>query len=140
MKIEISKNMNTPLTQEDLRNAEIVQQGDYVLMPKHNLQVIGHKKNEIYIISIEDILFVESFGDEVVFHVDKDTYGTDMTLHEFQQISEKLIRINKSTLVNRSRIVKIRPALNMKYQVYLKDRWLDVNRTYYYLFEEEMGL
>ena len=140
MKIEISKNMNTPLTQEDLRNAEIVQQGDYVLMPKHNLQVIGHKKNEIYIISIEDILFVESFGDEVVFHVDKDTYRTDMTLYEFQQVSEKLIRINKSTLVNRSRIVKIRPALNMKYQVYLKDRWLDVNRTYYYLFEEEMGL
>ena len=43
-------------------------------------------------------------------------------------------------VVNKTKIERIRPEINMKYSVFIKNRWLDVNRTYYTLFEEEMKI
>lgn len=140
MKIEISKNIGIQITQDDLRNAVIDIEGDYLLTSKNKEQIKVYKGSEIHFIKVTDILFVESFGDEVLLHLDNDEYRTELKLSDFQQFNSIFLRINKSMIVNKTKIQRIRPALNMKYQIFLKNRWLDVNRTYFYLFEEEMGI
>jgi DNA-binding LytR/AlgR family response regulator len=140
MKIEISKNIGIQITQDDLRNAVIDIEGDFLLTSKNTEQIKVHKGLEIHFVKVNDILFVESFGDEVLLHLDNDEYRTELKLSDFQQFNSIFLRINKSMIVNKTKIQRIRPALNMKYQVFLKSRWLDVNRTYFYLFEEEMGI
>jgi len=139
MKIELSASLNN-ISQDDLRNAIIVEDGDFVLIPKKLTTIPVHNNRETHFINIEDILFVESFGKEITIHSEKGEYLSDFNLYEIQKLSPVFIRINKSTVVNKSKIKRIRPELNMKYGIYLKERWLDVNRTYYYLFEEEMGI
>jgi DNA-binding LytR/AlgR family response regulator len=139
MKIELSASLNN-ISQDDLRNAIIVEDGDFVLIPKKLTTIPVHNNRETHFINIEDILFVESFGKEITIHSENGEYLSDFNLYEIQKLSPVFIRINKSTVVNKSKIKRIRPELNMKYGIYLKERWLDVNRTYYYLFEEEMGI
>ena len=139
MKIELSTSLHN-ISQDDLRNAMIVDDGDYVLIPKKFMIIPVHNNCETHFINIEDILFVESFGKEIIVHSDESEYLSNQNLYEIQKLSPRFIRINKSMIVNKSKIRKIRPELNMKYRIYMKERWLDVNRTYYYLFEEEMGL
>ena len=140
MKIEISKNIGIQITQDDLRNAVIDIEGDFLLTSKNKEQIKVYKGSEIHFVKVADILFVESFGDEILLHLDNDEYRTGLKLSDFQQFNSQFLRINKSMIVNKAKILRIRPALNMKYQVFLKRRWLDVNRTYFYLFEEEMGI
>lgn len=139
MKIELSASLNN-ISQDDLRNAIIVDNGDFVLIPKKLTTIPVHNNRETHFINIEDILYVESFGKEITIHSEKGEYLSDLNLYEIQKLSPVFIRINKSTVVNKSKVKRIRPELNMKYGIYLKERWLDVNRTYYYLFEEEMGI
>lgn len=139
MKIELSAYLGN-ISQDDLRNAIIVDDGDFVLIPKRQTTIPVHNNRETHFINIEDIMFIESFGKEVTIHSEKSEYLSNQNLYEIQKLSTVFIRINKSTVVNKSKIKRIRPELNMKYSIYVKERWLDVNRTYYYLFEEEMGI
>lgn len=139
MKIELSPSLHH-INQEDLRNASIVEDGDFVLMPKKLTTIPVFNHRETHMINIDEILFVESFGKEITVQCEKSEYLSDLTLYEIQKLSPVFIRINKSMVVNKTKIKRIRPELNMKYRIYLKERWLDVNRTYYYLFEEEMGI
>jgi DNA-binding LytR/AlgR family response regulator len=139
MKIELSTSLSN-ISQDDLRNAIIVDEGDYMLVPKKFMTIPVHNNRETHFINIEDIMFVESFGKEIIVHSDESEYLSNQNLYEIQKLSPRFIRINKSMIVNKTKIIKIRPELNMKYRIYIKERWLDVNRTYYYLFEEEMGI
>lgn len=139
MKIELSPLLNH-ITQDKLREATIVEDGDFILVPKNVVKVALRKNAEKHLVMIEEILIVESFGNEINVHTLNDVFTSDLTLYEIQKLSPHLIRVNKSMVVNKTKIERIRPEINMKYSIYVKNRWLDVNRTYYYQFEEEMKI
>lgn len=101
MKIEISKNIGIQITQDDLSNAVIDIEGDFLLVSKNQEQITAYKGTEIHFIKVEDIFFVESFGDEVLLHLDKDEYRTELKLSDFQQFNPLFLRINKSMIVNK---------------------------------------
>ncbi len=50
------------------------------------------------------------------------------------------IRVNKSVVVNKNQIKEIRPKLNTKFQLLMKNgRKVDVTRSYYQKFKENIG-
>ena len=55
--------------------------------------------------------------------------------------AEKFLRVSNSVIVARAAIVRISPALSMKFTLTLSDkRRVDVTRSYYYTFKEYMGI
>ncbi|GIN38089.1 LytTR family DNA-binding domain-containing protein [Heyndrickxia sp. FSL K6-6286] len=65
----------------------------------------GYLQQEIYMLKISDIFFVYSEGTKVYFQTDEDEYESKLKLYEVEEILEKdFVRVNKSTLVNISKI------------------------------------
>lgn len=65
----------------------------------------GYLQQEIYMLKISDIFFVYSEGAKVYFQTDEEEYESKLKLYEVEEILEKdFVRVNKSTLVNISKI------------------------------------
>lgn len=65
----------------------------------------GYLHQEIYMLKISDIFFVYSEGAKVYFQTDEDEYESKLKLYEVEEILENdFVRVNKSTLVNISKI------------------------------------
>lgn len=73
-------------------------------------------------------------------HTDEGVYDSKLKLYEYLDFHHHFIRINKSTIVNKSRINTIRPGFNMKLLIEVDSKWLEVNRTYYYDFKKVIGI
>ena len=90
--------------------------------------------NEIlYIESIQNMLEIHAL--HRVFHVKEPLYQMEARLYP-----KGFLRIHKSFLVNRRHIRQIKTSLNMKYTLVLSNKeTLEVSRSYYYQFKEEIG-
>lgn len=65
----------------------------------------GYIQQDIYMLKIEDIYFVYSQGAKVYFQTDENEYESKRKLYELEELLEKdFVRLNKSTLVNVSKI------------------------------------
>ena len=85
MKIELSPLLDH-LSEEDLRRATIVENGDYILMPKNAVKVALRKDTVIHLVIIETILFAESFGSDIRVHTLNEVYASDLNLYEIQKL------------------------------------------------------
>ena len=76
------------------------------LLKSSNTDVIdGYLQQEIYMLKITDIYFIHSEGAKVYFQTDEDEYESKRKLYELEELLEKgFVRVNKSTLVNVSKI------------------------------------
>lgn len=95
--------------------------------------------DDTVIVSIYDILFIESFGHDVFVNTDKCRCKTDLRLYQLEKLlpDKQFIRISNSVIIQRNSIKRIRPALSCKFFVTLKNgATVDVTRTYYYKFKE----
>lgn len=93
---------------------------------------------------INDILYIESFGTEIVIHtishgkviVKQPLYQLEKLLLQYQ-----IIRIGKSYLVNLNKILYIRPKLNAKLELELVGGLkIDVTRSYVKPFKNALGI
>lgn len=84
-------------------------------------------------VSIDEILYIESFGNDIYAYTSKATLELPMKLY---QLSEELepfgfIRIGKSCIVNIANVYAIKPHFNGKLSLTLTNQHvLEVNRTY----------
>lgn len=93
---------------------------------------------------IRDILYIESFGIEIIIHtiqngkvmIKQPLYQLEFLLKQYQ-----IIRIGKSHLVNLNKILYIRPKINTKLELELVGGLkIDVTRSYVKPFKDALGI
>lgn len=104
---------------------------------------IGYLNGSYEIIHFRNILFIESFGHDIVLHTADNTYQIKEKLYEIEgMLHEKgFIRINKSTIVNKFGIKELNPTFNSRIILYMKNgSELIVTRSYNQQFKKFIGL
>lgn len=103
---------------------------------------IGYQENNSTIINHKDIFYIESFGRDVYLYTEKEEYKIREKLYELEVFEQfGFIRINKSQIVNKNNIKIIKPTLNSRLILILKNNIkIEVNRTYIIKFKEFIGL
>lgn len=139
MRIQLSDDLNKEEVEKQLKSATIVDHGEYILIRKKRRVSVYDENGTVYL-EAEDISYVESVGNDVFVVSDNMKYVSTRKLYEHLQYSSALIRISKSVIVNKHKIVEIRPSINMKFKILVDQTWHEVNRTYYYEFKDEIGI
>lgn len=99
--------------------------------------------NERYMVPVEEIAYIETFGHSVEVHTKNKSYqGLDRLYRIVSLLDpEKFIRISNSVVVAKDKVRRITPTLSMKYILTMADgKNVDVTRSYYYIFKEYFGI
>ncbi len=121
----------------------IDEDAEFVLIQKSRTAAYITAKNETgerLRVSTEEIVFIESFGHDVVIHT-----PAGETLHAFERLyqlsamldPDKFLRVSNCAIIAKSHVRKIKPSLSMKFILTMSDGSLvDVTRSYYSAFRE----
>lgn len=137
MKIQVASNLNKEKIASEIKDAVIVDTGDYILY-ENNSRVRVSDGYELQYLPLASVYVVETINGVNTVFTENSSYTSSQNLQSMETLP--LIRINKSTLINIEHIQDIKVRLNMKYSLRIHNRWLEVNRTYYYQFKEAIGL
>lgn len=93
-------------------------------------------------IKTSDIVFIESFGREIVVHTHDGTYNCTERLFRLEQILDpSFMRISNSVIISKSKVRKIRTGFSQKYMLTMSNgSEVTVTRSYYYVFKREFGI
>lgn len=104
---------------------------------------IGFMKGSYEIIHYRNIIFIESFGHEIILHTSNNKYKIKEKLYEIEIILHEkgFVRINKSTIVNKFGIKELNPTFNSRIILLMKNgSELVVTRSYNPQFKKYIGL
>lgn len=103
--------------------------------------IMGYKEDEIYLLKPEDIIYFESFGNRIQCHTRTLTCDVKYKLYEIENLfqHQKYMRISNSFIVNLDQIRSIKPTINSKFILTMKnDHQVEVTRSYYYIFKSRI--
>lgn len=95
------------------------------------------------IISYNDIFLIESFAHKIVLHTSNKEYLIKEKLYEIEGIfeEENIIRINKSQIITKEKILKIVPQFNSRIKLILKNNMVVyVTRMHLINFRNKIGI
>jgi two-component system LytT family response regulator len=94
-----------------------------VSVPAGDLTRIAVKdRQQIYVVPIDDIDYIEAEGDYVKLHTGKKVFLKEKTMKYLEEnLPSQFIRIHRSYIVNVNRVSKIELYEKESYRVYLKD-------------------
>lgn len=98
----------------------------------------GKSKEGDIRIAIEDILYIESYGNDIYAYTMKESALLPLKLYQLTEQLEPfgLIRIGKSCIVNVAQIYAVKPHLNGKLTITMTNKKvIEVNRTYVSAFK-----
>ncbi len=126
---------------------EIDDEAELIIIEKEQYSSFIAAKNELgekIRLKAEDIVFIESFGHDVVIHsADRETYFAYDRLYQLCTILDKdnFLRVSNCAIISKSHVRKIKPTLSMKFILTMSDGSLvDVTRSYYNSFKEFFGI
>lgn len=99
-------------------------------------------KSATVLVYLVDIQLIETYGKDIIVHTQNHQYMLKGSIEYYQQIlfPYDFIRVSQSSITHKRHIIRISPALSMKFTVTLKNnRKVDVTRSYYYSFKEYIG-
>lgn len=102
-----------------------------------------NSKGEKKIIDYDDIYLIESFAHDIIVHTSIDEYSVKERLYEIEGIFENrdIIRINKSQIIPKAKIMKIIPQYNSKLKIILTNKnTVYVTRMYLMSFRKKIGM
>lgn len=138
----ITKNTSKDKELLDSNKYSIVDKGaTHILIDCSDNNIIGKENDTLKPINPIEVLYVESYGNDVFCHTVNGKYKIDARLFEYIEKYESLgfIQIGKSYVVNINYIVSIYPLINMRYIVMLTNSTeLVVTRTYLKKFKERI--
>lgn len=146
IKLTVSRERYAELeTQLTALGIEVDNSSDLVLSEENKYTdfIMGRKNGAFIPVSAEDIIFIETFGNEVVLHTLDETYNISERLIRLEGLlnPHEFIRVSNSTIVAVKFIKKIRPTFSSKYILTLKDgSTVDVTRSYFARFKYFFGL
>lgn len=94
-------------------------------------------------ISVEDIIYIESFGHTVEVHTSDGTYLSGERLYQLCCIlnPQSFVRISNSVIIARNKVKQIIPAFSMKFTLEMVNGdKVYVTRSYYNIFKEFFGI
>lgn len=129
------------------RGIEIDDTADLVLSESNsftdNLIVREKGTNTRIILSVEDIVCIESFGHEVEVQTQEALYQATDRLYRIVNLLDpaKFLRISNSVVIARNKVKRITPTLSSKFILTMANgKSVDVTRSYYYIFKEYFGI
>lgn len=107
-------------------------------------ELVGkNERGEYEFISYNDIVFVESFGHEIIAHKAQCDLIVKEKLYEIEGMfkDKGFIRIHRSYVINKAFIKTIKPTFNTKFIITMKNgSVIEVSRSYYYIFKDSIGI
>lgn len=101
-------------------------------------KLVGKTKQGEVKLKIDDILYIESFGNDIFAYTNTATIELPNKLYQLVEELEPFgfIRVGKSCIVNIAKVYAIKPHFNGKLTLTLDNQQvLEVNRTYVKLFK-----
>lgn len=145
LKLLCRKEMKEQLL-DDLQKGHVTvcEDADFVLYEaNHDYRYLLVKDEEEYMrLAVEDIIYIESISQGIWIHTAEGRFRARETMYQLEaNLYEKgFLRIHKSFIVNIKDIRRIRSSLNSKFTLTLTNGdQIEVSRSYYYRFKEEMG-
>ncbi len=149
MKIKISNellNDDNLLNELKKNNIEIDELSPYEIISTtfDNYKTIkGEVAEGLVILDFKEIEYFEAIKNEVFAIKDNEKYKIKYKLYQVEEMYEDkgFIRVSKSFVVNVRKIQSIKRYISSKYILYMNNKEeLDVNRSYYKIFKERLGL
>jgi len=103
---------------------------------------LGEADGQLELVPIPNIILFESFGRTIIMHTLKKQFRIREKLYELDHILDDrlFIRVNKSMIVAKSGIAKIKPYINGRIMLLMKNRMvLTVSRNYSADFKRFIG-
>ena len=127
------------------KGIEIDDEAEFVLLQKDKF--IGHisvkdDRGAKKMMSVEDIVTIESYGRTIEIHTAQEVYTTSERLYQLESMldPDKFLRVSNSVIIAADQIKEIIPAFHMRFTLKMKngDR-VDVTRNYYKKFKDFYG-
>jgi len=112
-----------------------------LLKRKNTGKLILYKEEEQYILSSDEIVFVEVSGSKVYVYTGKDIYEAKQKLYEIKDLlGSSFAQINKSVIVNINCVKSIQAEFSGNYRIKLKCRKesLTISRKYFKEFKDRI--
>lgn len=109
----------------------------------NHLTVRDSEKSSKLYISVNDIIYIESFGHTVEVHTSDGTYLSGERLYQLCGIlnPQSFVRISNSVIIARNKVKEITPAFSMKFTLKMVNGdKVYVTRSYYNIFKEYFGI
>lgn len=144
--------MKIKLESAELSETEVIIRGDVTgeeivsllqMLKKRNTgKIILYKEEEQYIVSADEIVFVEVIGSKVYAYTKTETYEAKQKLYEVKDLlsPQTFAQINKSVIVNINCVKSIQAEFSGNYRVKLKNRkeTLTISRKYFKEFKDRI--
>lgn len=111
------------------------------LLTSNSKKLIGNHRGKDYLLSLEDIYYIESVDKTTLIYTKKDCYASALWLYQIEsQLDNDFIRINKATIINMTHLESMKADLGARIVVYLDNHdMLVVTRTYAKEFKRRLG-
>ena len=146
MKLKVMLSSDDPIM-EELRklNIEIDDRSEYVLTRREmDLNYLPAKNGEqTFYISIDDIIFIESLGHDVMLHTQDGVYVTKERLKTLERMldPDDFLRVSNSSIVSIKNIRRIEASILQKFILHMSNGdKVDVTRSYYYIFKDRFNM
>ncbi|MBQ4468379.1 MAG: LytTR family transcriptional regulator [Firmicutes bacterium] len=146
MKLKVMLSSDDPIM-EELRklNIEIDDRSEYVLTRREmDLNYLPAKNDEqTFYISIDDIIFIESLGHDVMLHTKDGVYVTKERLKTLERMldPDDFLRVSNSSIVSIKNIRRIEASILQKFILHMSNGdKVDVTRSYYYIFKDRFNI
>ena len=146
MKLKVMLSSDDPIM-EELRklNIEIDERSEYVLTRREmDLNYLPAKNGEqTFYISIDDIIFIESLGHDVMLHTKDGVYVTKERLKTLERMldPDDFLRVSNSSIVSIKNIRRIEASILQKFILHMSNGdKVDVTRSYYYIFKDRFNI
>ncbi len=146
MKLKVMLSSDDPIM-EELRklNIEIDDRSEYVLTRREmDLNYLPAKNGEqTFYISIDDIIFIESLGHDVMLHTKDGVYVTKERLKTLERMldPDDFLRVSNSSIVSIKNIRRIEASILQKFILHMSNGdKVDVTRSYFYIFKDRFNI
>jgi len=124
---------------------EITEDADLIIIEEEPIiDILIGKLDEVYYpIKTENIILIESFGHDIFCITVDGNFKIKEKLKylEYALDSNQFVRINKSMIINKNKIKSVSATVGLKFKIILvQNKVVYVNRTYYYIFKEFIGI
>lgn len=122
-------------------NTEIEQLMKLLKAPKTSI-IDGYSGTEIRMLKVEDIYTIYVENAKVYFQTEEEEYESKRKLYEIETLFEQqFVRVNKSMLVNLSKIVSIQMGILSTPEIVLENEsTVHVSRKYFKLLKEKLRI
>jgi two-component system LytT family response regulator len=135
-----SKTVSTKLPENNLR---LFIENDTQHQPEEKNRIVVKKGNDIRIIPVSDIFYLEAYDDYVKIYTKEDCYIKKKTMNYYEQVLDNAVffRTHRSFIINLSHLTKIELAEKNNYAAILKNgKKVSISRSNYSKLKELLGI